>query len=311
MRSATLALLVLVILAGRPARAEWTPLVAHRPTTASAEVAVGLSSLHADGRWQDDRSRPGENVSFVERRWTIGAFTDLRRGFYAGLEVPILQRSLDRTDGGSVDAERFGPGDAEVAVGWRSRPTTAPTRGHLEFRWKAPSGAPDSAFGDGSLGEPAMAPLGTGGHDLDLWGGWRLDRARIRLGLAAGYRLRTPGRATWLWEGILLGGSTPHDRLLAQAVFGVRPTAHLDLEAGLESFHEVVRQGAQNTSHATTARLAATVGDGPWVGGLAVELPVIGRNWPDQAPFAFVEREPLVGVRMGGWIGWRFHEDAR
>lgn len=295
------------------AAAEWTALISAHPTTAAAEVRIGLDTLHADGRWQDDRGRPGENISLVERRLSLAAWTDLRRGFRAGLRLPLVQRSLDRTDGGSSDAERFGIGDGEIAVGWLSRPGAAAGRGTLELRWKAPSGSADASWGDGTLQEPALAPLGTGGHDIDLWGGWQRSWRAVSLTAAAGLRLRTPSRATWLWNGVLLGGTTPNDRLLAQAEFSWQAAEALRVGGGLEAFHELVRggPGAQNTSHATTARLDVEVGGGPWAGALGAELPVVGRNWPDAPPFGLSEREPLVGVRVGGSLIWRFAGDDR
>lgn len=307
-------MLIISIFALPPvANAEWTAIGMARSTTAAAEIRIGLDTLHADGRWQDDRSRPGENISLIERRVLLEGWTELRRGFWASLRLPIVQRSLDRTDAGSRDAERIGPGDGEIAVGWFSRPDAVGGRGGLELRWKAPSAAADLSWGDGSLQEPALASLGTGGHDIDLWGGWQRGWRKVSLSVAAGLRARTPSRATWLWNGVLLGGTTPHDRILAQAMIAWQAADALRLSGGLESFHELVRGALtdQNTSHATTSRIEVEIGNGPWAGALAAELPIVGRNWPNSPPFGMAEREPLVGARLGGSLIWRFAGDAR
>lgn len=308
-RLATTCVFLLGALHAVPAAALPTSLTLLQPEPATAAVAIGLATHQGDGYWDDNRRRPGQTISLVERTLFLEAASDLRQGVRVAMRLPLVHRTIDQLADGSLDATGFGIGDAELALAWQSDPGRNHLRGGLELRWKTPSGRADMSLAEIDRGEPALAPLGTGGHDVDLWGGGNWTYRRFMAGAALGYRVRTTTSGLWIWNGVVLPGDVPHDRLMLAAAGSVPLPAGLAVDLRLEAFHEIVREpslSAQNSVHAGSGGIDLRLDHGPWRTVLGVNGPLWGRLYPARPPFAFAEREPLLGVRSSATIERRF-----
>lgn len=305
--------LIVAVAAANPAAAESTRVWALDPDASRGLVAVALNQLSGDNFFDAARVRRNQALTLSEQRLELAALTPILRGVYIGMTLPLVHRSLDLSAAGSQDANAFGLGDVILAGGWRTpQPLASTWTLAVEGQWKTPSGNPNLALDNLGSASRSTAPLGTGGHDLDLWSVARWDHSSRRggLGLGLGYRLRTDLNATYSIDGALALPTDPRERLLVTLHAHTPVFRPIVLSGGIESFKEVLlfdsrrKTLGQNDVWALSGWLGVFAYGGDWRAGLRWDAPVIGKGYPGTPPDQYAEREPLLGHRIGGEVAW-------
>lgn len=300
------------IFCAAPAAAELTELAVVDSVTAPAQVGLRLSSFHGDGFWDAGRKLANQSNSLREERFSVFARTTLVKGLFVGLVAPTLRREIDQATPGSLDAEGFGLGDAEIELGWLDQHWRWRFRPGAQMLWKTPSGRANLGLEDVDRGNPTSVPFGTGGHDLDFWGGSLFDGGPLVLGVALGYRKRFATDVAYVFNSTFTTSTRPRERLQLKVQLEANAKNKVYFELGFESFKEILlldsRRSSfgQNRSWGSWLELGLRLPTGWGDVSLSYSLPAIGRLYPTLPPEQFQEREPLLGQRLSTEVRWLF-----
>jgi len=295
--------LLLVVGPPTPVWAEFTLTQLTSSAPDDGRVALRVEMFGGDQFFDDGGDLGSQNFSLRETRLRIDAFSELRSGVYLAGHLPVVHREIDQAASDLEDATAFGLGDGELAAGWRRH--DGAWRWGAEVRWKPPIGNEQLAVSTREVDADAVAALGSGRHEADLWAGATWRRRGFGIGLAAGYRFRPDTKGLRALDGVPQFGSKPQDRVLGQMRVRIPLGAVLAADLGVEGFHEA----AANDVHATWGRFGLEAAMAQWRIGANWERPLFGNNYPTVRPGQFQERDPLLGDRFGITIGYAFFQE--
>ncbi len=305
-----LAIAGIVVAGPTSGSAEMTRLLLTDPIALPGSLSLGLSSFHGDGYWDADRTRGSQSNSLHESRLTVQGATDLNAGLFVGVKVPLVHRSLDQAAPGSLDATDFGIGDVTMSFGWRTVTDVNGFQPGLELRWKTPSGRSTLSIEEVNRGTPAAVPLGTGGHEIDLWAATTWQRDWARIAVAGGYRKRLPTTGFFLSNNDVTSETRPRERLVAHIGLSAELIDQLFLAFEYETFKEILLLDSRRSrlgQNQVWGSFAAVALERAFDRGrirVGWEFPVIGKLYPpppvsviDQQS-QFQEHDPLLGNRL-------------